>query len=152
MSLESAVQFTTKMVKSPALHEEVAKTVAGKDPKAASAAVAALGKKHGFEFTAEEAYQVREGALTMMRRDGILPDELGEKDLDQVAGGMKKPDIFTAAGWKPLTDKSGWTEIGNVFTSTSGISAFGNAMVDRGIWSSIPGTVASRVSSFFSGW
>ncbi|MBM3529095.1 MAG: Nif11 family protein [Alphaproteobacteria bacterium] len=154
MSLESALQFTVKMVKAPELHDEVIKTVAGKDPKAASTAIAALGKKHGFEFTAEEAFEARSGALHLLRKEGMVTDELPAADLDKVSGGMKTPDFFTREGWAPLwsTSSSDWKWAGDTLVSKDAWKGTGQSMVSASTWSNVGNQISNKATSFFSGW
>lgn len=78
MSLQGATEFTNAIAANPTLMSEVAAATVGKSPAEAALTISTLGKREGFDFTAEEATATRQAFLA----------ELSEDDLDKVAGGV----------------------------------------------------------------
>jgi predicted ribosomally synthesized peptide with nif11-like leader len=81
MSSDAANQFVNKAMADQALQQEVNAAVAGRDEAAAAEAVVAVGRTHGYEFSAEEVQAAR--AAVKDRRSRELSDE----DLQSVSGG-----------------------------------------------------------------
>ncbi len=81
MSVQSLSEFMDKLVEDESLQKEMDSVTANKEDMPASQAIADLGIKHGYNFTAEEALQLRQAILE--RESG----ELSEAQLEAVAGG-----------------------------------------------------------------
>ncbi|MCA1992636.1 MAG: Nif11-like leader peptide family RiPP precursor [Coleofasciculus sp. S288] len=81
MSIEAVADFTKRLTEDASLQEELRAAVGDKEGMEASQAVADLGSKHGYSFTAEEAQQVRD--YVVANESG----ELSEEQLEAVAGG-----------------------------------------------------------------
>lgn len=81
MSIEAVTKFTDKLAQDESLQQELKSAIGDKEGLSASQAVAELGAKHGYNFSAEEAQQTREFVLESES------DELSEEDLEAVAGG-----------------------------------------------------------------
>ncbi|MBM3529094.1 MAG: Nif11-like leader peptide family natural product precursor [Alphaproteobacteria bacterium] len=123
MSIEAAMKFAERIATREAVHAQVRNATAGKDEPSALAAVVALGKNEGFDFTADEAAQVRRTLMLIVKqRTG---EELTDDELERVAGGMMtitdpfaqftsnvpKPGPAAAPGWTKHVDKpmfTGW--------------------------------------------
>jgi predicted ribosomally synthesized peptide with nif11-like leader len=78
MSLQSATEFMNAIAANPTLMSEIAAATVGKNPAETALTISALGKREGFDFTADEATATRQAFLA----------ELSEGDLDKVAGGV----------------------------------------------------------------
>jgi len=87
MSEQSAKEFVLAAAKSAALTEESRILTADKSPADAAIAISALGKREGFDFTADEMAEVRRGFLAS--------HELSEEDLTKVAGGGNQGDVWS---------------------------------------------------------
>jgi predicted ribosomally synthesized peptide with nif11-like leader len=81
MSSDAANQFLNKAMADQALQQEINAAVAGRDEAAAAEAVAAVGRKHGYEFSAEEVQAARAAVKDRRSR------ELSDQDLQSVSGG-----------------------------------------------------------------
>jgi predicted ribosomally synthesized peptide with nif11-like leader len=81
MSSDAAVEFLNKAMADQALQQEINAAVAGRDEAAAAEAVVAVGRKHGYEFSAEEVQQARAAVKDRRSR------ELSDQDLQSVSGG-----------------------------------------------------------------
>ncbi|MBM3528695.1 MAG: hypothetical protein FJX62_11425 [Alphaproteobacteria bacterium] len=148
MSAEAAIEFVGKTLPAnPALAVEVAKAVEGKNAKAAAAAVVAIGKQQGLDFTVDEALGARAALLDHFRKQKLIDDELSEQDLDQVAGGM----TFYAENFTRIGSASYWQSAGQGIASLGQASTWqqaGQGMKSLGQAS----TWKNAVTSVFSGW
>lgn len=79
MSLQNAIDFAATVAKTPSLAEEINQAVTGKSTVDAMAIYMEIGKRHGYDFPAEEAAE--------FRAQDSQSTELSEADLDMVAGG-----------------------------------------------------------------
>ncbi|MBM3528694.1 MAG: hypothetical protein FJX62_11420 [Alphaproteobacteria bacterium] len=151
MSAQAAIEFVGKTIPmNPALAAEVAKAVEGKDANAAAAAVVAIGKKQGLDFTAEEAMGARAAVMEHLRKEKVIGDELSEQDLDRVAGGASGPTAL----WSDIKNPQVWQGMGSAFSvlgTAQGWQNFGSGMASLGSKSTW-NTVGNSVKSVFSGW
>ena len=76
MSLQSVQEFTQKITSNPALLAEVSKIASGNSPDDAANAIAAVGKREGYDFTPAEAKETRQAYVR----------QLSDSELDSVAG------------------------------------------------------------------
>jgi predicted ribosomally synthesized peptide with nif11-like leader len=81
MSSDAANQFLNKAMADQALQQEINAAVAGKDEAAAAEAVVAIGRTHGYEFSADEVQTARAAVKERLSR------ELSDQDLQSVSGG-----------------------------------------------------------------
>jgi predicted ribosomally synthesized peptide with nif11-like leader len=139
MSIDAAVQFAEKAAADPALVAQIDKATAGKDDKGAAAAVVAIAKAQGFDFTSDEALALRSHAK---REAG---QELSDEELARVSGGTthRLPDgtiITVSSTSKPLPSpgSSGAGTVrtpgGTTFTPVSGGGWGGNGWKKVFIW------------------
>jgi len=73
MSKEAVLEFVQKVSADESLEAEIETAISGKQGSDAANAIAGVGAKHGYTFTAEEIEAQRE--------------ELSDEDLEEVAGG-----------------------------------------------------------------
>ncbi len=87
MSLEAAMKFVSKIAEDDALRAQIMKAIEGKDEDTAADAFSALGRQHGFVFSAFNALVVYHRAmkLTQQRSGG---GELSGDELASVSGGV----------------------------------------------------------------
>jgi len=90
MSKDAAAKFIEKLAADPALQAQVTRAVEGKDDKAAAAAVAAIGKAKGFDFSADEA---------MAACPRPASGELGAEELEKVSGGNVSSHPYGSQGY-----------------------------------------------------
>ena len=90
MSVEKALEFMNEICKNENLEGEIEGAVSGKTAPEASAAIAEIAGQHGFEFTADEAEQVRSALRQQLVEDDVMDAELSDDDLDGVAGGTTR--------------------------------------------------------------
>jgi predicted ribosomally synthesized peptide with nif11-like leader len=137
MSLEAAVQFAGKAAADPALVAQIDQATAGKDDKAAAAAVVAIAKAQGFDFTADEALQFRAQAIQRAAQ------ELTADELARVSGGTthRLPDgtIITVSNTptplpKPTSGGTVRTAGGYQITPTVGGGFFAIAPNGRAVF------------------
>jgi predicted ribosomally synthesized peptide with nif11-like leader len=158
MSLQRAIDFTTAAVKDPALAAEIAKDTNGKSPEKSAEAFVAVGKAKGYDFTSEEATQVRLGITQATAK-------LSEEELDQVAGGFGAQDaanlgiqlgVSRAVGVPIVGGIIGGGVAGSFDSMIHGGSAsdIGNAFVSgmQNSAESTWNTTKSVVNTIFSGW
>jgi predicted ribosomally synthesized peptide with nif11-like leader len=124
MSLEAAVQFAEKVATNEALLAQLRKDTEGKDEKAALAAVVALGKAQGLDFTGPEAIEVRTALTLKFKQES--GEELSSEELSQVSGG----------------------NIGVFFTRGAYVGP--GSLSDGNAWRSAPSDVWGRISSPFT--
>ena len=92
MSVESTLQFLETAEADSAMQEQIRAAVDGKDELSAARAVSGIGQSQGFDFTAEEIFEVRVSIKQEMIKKGLLEGELTEAELDVVAGGIAGGD------------------------------------------------------------
>ncbi len=88
MTIERTLQFLESAWADATMQEEIRSAVAGKDGLAAAGAVSGIGQERGFDFTAEEIFEVRALLKQEMIKNGRLEGELTEEELEAVAGGL----------------------------------------------------------------
>ncbi len=125
MSLTAVAEFTNKLVEEPSLQQELGSAIGEKEGLIAAETVADIGAKYGYNFTAEEAQELRE--LVLASESGELSDE----QLEAVAGGF-----FLGA-------------IGGLVGGLIGGAVGGSK--GRNVGSTI-GSAVGSVVSFFTGW
>ena len=93
MSLDRALRFLERAEAGAEMQDKIRAAVAGKEGLAAATAVSGIGQAQGFDFTAEEIFEVRVSIKQEMIRKGLLQSELTEAELEAVAGGIAGGDM-----------------------------------------------------------
>lgn len=106
MSTQAAVQFVDKLAGNPALRAKVEQAMNGKEGNAAAEAVASIGRKEGFSFTADEAMSVRNIYLKKSSGKELTDDELstvsggsGSSAGTAVGNAFQEVGAFFSTGW-----------------------------------------------------
>jgi predicted ribosomally synthesized peptide with nif11-like leader len=150
MSVEAAMDFVQKLPANPQLAGQVLQAVEGKDAKAAAAAVSAIGKTQGHDFTPDEAIEARHHTVQFLRGEKIIGDELSEEELNQVAGGL----TFYASNFTRIGSASYWQSVGSGFSQMGNQSFWRDA--GRGAQSlgsaSTWQTTGNAIANVFKGW
>ncbi len=92
MSIEKTLKFLETAWADAAMQEEIRIAVDGKEGLAAASAVSGVGVARGFDFTAEEIFEVRASLKRDMIQKGVLEAELSDEELEAVAGGVSGGD------------------------------------------------------------
>lgn len=106
MSQEKVFEFLVALDDDPALRDAFASAISGQDSHA-SAAVG-FADRHGFTFTEGDFHAAVEQAASGQ------PEELGEDELDAVAGGTRR-------AFSPQRAGRGYRNLGMKFGSEKGI-------------------------------
>ena len=111
MSVHNAVAFIEKAASDKLIRDTIAAAKTGRKPEESAAAVAALGKSLGYDFTPAEARGLRAQTRKAMIAEGTLKDELDDLDLQAVTGGANpiRDYIKATGGSDEVADIfSGW--------------------------------------------
>jgi hypothetical protein len=149
MSMKSAAAFFDKAIANKTVQDQVMAATAEKDPEAKGAAVAALGKSMGFDFTPDEAIRIRAATRKTMIDGGELNDELDDLDLQVATGGVSQSPY--GAGSLSMSDaillgKSAAERGTQNAVNGGGTTGFAQAVGNPGQ------TMVDAVNKLFSGW
>jgi len=91
MSVENAFLFLEQALTDKNLQAAIEQATNGRSARAAAVAMAGVGRRHGFDFQADDLLEVRSCVRASMVQAGAVDGELSEEDLGKVTGGLALP-------------------------------------------------------------